>query len=141
MIRLFPRSTRGLVLLIAGLLSLATLILGLIVYRVSHEALERQLRHRVLVQTQGLLAARRGGGPSALVAAIGLREAEGRGEGMGYILVGARGERLAGALRASPPEPGRRRVRDVVATERAHRAIAPPSGHATAPPSRAVRDE
>ncbi len=106
MIRLFPRSTRGLVLLIAGLLSLATLILGLIVYRVSHEALERQLRHRVLVQTQGLLAARRGGGPSALVAAIGLREAEGRGEGMGYILVGARGERLAGALRASPPEPG-----------------------------------
>lgn len=114
MIRLFPRSTAGLVLLVAGLLSLATLILGLIAYRVSHEALERQSRHRVLVQTQGLLAARRLGGSSALISAISLREEEGRGEGMGYILVGARRRSLGGwsiltsktpTARAASPRP------------------------------------
>ncbi|MCP4621630.1 MAG: hypothetical protein GY844_34945, partial [Bradyrhizobium sp.] len=41
-----PRSTFGLAALASILLSIATIVLGGIVYLVSHEALEQQLDHR-----------------------------------------------------------------------------------------------
>jgi hypothetical protein len=106
MMRLLPRSTSGLVYLVAVVLSATTVILGLIVYRVSHEALEKQLDHRISVETQGLLSIRQQSGDAAVAEAIRLREARGAGDGMGYILLDRQGRRLAGALRAQPPEPG-----------------------------------
>ena len=106
MIRSLPRSTAGLVTLVAAALAVTTILLGLVVYQVSHEALERQLDHRIAVETQGLLALQRHGGLKAIATGIAQREATGRSDGMGYILDDARGQRLAGSLRAATPQPG-----------------------------------
>ena len=106
MMRLLPRSTSGLVGLVAIVLSVTTVALGLVVYRVSHEALERQLNHRISVETQGLISILEQSGPAAMASAIRLRETGGRGDGMGYIVVDRDGRHLAGALRATAPAPG-----------------------------------
>lgn len=104
MIRPLPRSTAGLVGLIAVLLVGITVVLGFLAYTVSHEALENQLDHRVDVETQGLLTLHAEGGSTALAAALRQRESH---DGMGYILVDRDGRRLAGMLRAATPSPGR----------------------------------
>ena len=106
MIRSLPRSTAGLVALVAAALAVTTILLGLVVYQVSHEALERQLDHRIAVETQGLLALQRHGGLKAIATGIEQREATGRSDGMGYILDDVHGQRLAGSLRAATPQPG-----------------------------------
>lgn len=106
MIRALPRSTSGLVAMVAAALAVTTILLGYIVYSVSHEALEQQLDHRIAVETKGLRALHRQGGLDALASGIAQREATDRGDGMGYILDDAQGRRLAGALRAQTPEPG-----------------------------------
>ncbi|WP_204328357.1 hypothetical protein, partial [Stenotrophomonas maltophilia] len=49
-----PRSTFGLAALASILLSIATIVLGGIVYLVSHEALEQQLDHRIAAETSNL---------------------------------------------------------------------------------------
>lgn len=104
--RWLPRSTTGLVAMVAAALAATTVLLGFVVYSVSHEALERQLDHRIAVETNGLLALHRHGGLSALSTGIGQREAAGRSDGMGYVLEDARGQRLAGSLGAKTPAPG-----------------------------------
>jgi len=106
MIRSLPRSTAGLVALVAVALAVTTVLLGFVVYSVSHEALERQLDHRIAVETHGLLALHRHGGLYALETGIEQREATERSDGMGYILEDAQERRLAGALRATTPQPG-----------------------------------
>ncbi|NQE63731.1 HAMP domain-containing sensor histidine kinase [Caulobacter sp. RHG1] len=106
MIRALPRSTSGLVVLVAIVLAVTTILLGFVVYTVSHEALEQQLDHRIAVETKGLLTLHSQGGLDALAAGIAQREAAARGDGMGYILDDAQGRRLAGALRARTPQPG-----------------------------------
>lgn len=106
MIRNLPRSTAGLVALVASALAVITVLLGFAVYTVSHEALERQLDHRIAVETHGLLTLYRHGRIEALATGIKQREATERSDGMGYILDDARGQRLAGSLRAATPEPG-----------------------------------
>lgn len=106
MTRSLPRSTTGLVALVAVALAVITVLLGFVVYSISHEALEKQLDHRIAVETSGLLALHRHGGLPALTTGIQQREAAGRSDGMGYILQDGRGRRLAGALRATAPQPG-----------------------------------
>lgn len=104
--RLFPRSTSGLVLLVSLVVAAATLALGGIVYHTSHEALEQQLNHRIEAETHALLTLMDTGGTAAVAAGIGLREDGRLPTGMGYILTDPQGRRIAGRLNASVPEPG-----------------------------------
>lgn len=98
MIRALPRSTAGLVAWVGVVLAVATVLLGLAVYGVAHEALEQQLDHRVEAETRGLLALRDHSGPSGLADAVRLRTEGGAAGGMGYLLTDAAGRRLAGDL-------------------------------------------
>ncbi len=104
--RLLPRSTFGLVLLVSLVLASATLLVGTIIFETTHEALEVQLNHRIEAETNALLAVHEEGGLPALAVAIGRREIEGSETGMGYRLVDSAGNRLAGKLRSRMPEPG-----------------------------------
>ena len=104
--RFLPRSTFGLVILASIVLGVATLILGLVVYSVSHEALEKQLDHRIETESHALLNLLEQGGPGQLAAEIARREDGRRATGMGYLLVDRAGRRIAGRLNATVPEPG-----------------------------------
>lgn len=106
MIRALPRSTAGLVAWIGVAMATATVLLGLAVYSVAHEALELQLDHRVAAETRALLALREHSGPAGIAEAVRRRAEAGAATGMGYLLTDARGRRIAGALPGPPGPPG-----------------------------------
>lgn len=106
MIRFLPRSIFGLVVAASLVLGLATLVLGVVVYSVSHEALEQQLDQRIETESHALLALLEHAGTAQLAAEI-IRREDSRGpSGMGYLLVDAQGRRVAGRLNATAPQPG-----------------------------------
>lgn len=97
------RSTFGLAGLVSILLALATLVIGIAAYEVTHEALEQQLDHRTAIETRALLAEPGADRLAAIAGAIRRREAEQSVDHLGYLLVDAEGRRVAGSLDGSVP--------------------------------------
>lgn len=106
MTRYLPRSVFGLVVAASLVLGLSTLVLGVVVYSVSHEALEQQLDQRIETESHALLALLEHAGTAGLAAEIIRREDRRGPNGMGYLLVDADGRRVAGRLNAPVPGPG-----------------------------------
>ena len=96
------RSTFGLVALVAACFALATLIIGVVAYEVTHEALEIQLDHRVAIETRALID-EGDDGPSGVAAAIRRRETARSTASLDYLLVDPSGRRVAGLLDATAP--------------------------------------
>lgn len=113
-----PGSIRGIAFSIAAGAGLVTALLGLATYGVVHHEIERQIDHRIEVETHALLEQNRAHGFDALVHTINARDdgvafdigylasIDGDDRSMGYILTDASGRRRAGALRADIPPPG-----------------------------------
>lgn len=107
MIRRLWRSTFGLVAFVAVGLALVTFGIGAIAYRVTHEALEKQLDHRIEAETAALLAEAHVEKFNGLVAAIQRRESARSVSSLDYLLLDERGQKVAGAMTAmSPVKPG-----------------------------------
>jgi len=116
--RLAPRSVRGLALAVAAVAALATIAIGVLTGFVVHEEIERQIDHRIELETTALLEIHRNEGMDRLLAVVRERERSRPPEtgylaavsaadrGMGYIVADAAGRRLGGSLRAQPPPPG-----------------------------------
>jgi signal transduction histidine kinase len=101
------RSTFGLVVLVSIALAAAALAIGAIAYEVTHEALEEELDRRVATETAALLAEPGPDRLAAIAAAVHRREAANGPDHLGYILVDAGGQRVAGRLAGeAPAEPG-----------------------------------
>jgi len=96
------RSTFGLVTLVACLFALGTLIIGVVAYEVTHEALEIQLDHRVAIETRALID-EGDDGPTGVAAAIRRRKAAQSTASLDYLLVDPAGRRVAGSLDATAP--------------------------------------
>lgn len=96
------RSTFGLVALVASCFTLATLLIGVVAYEVTHEALEIQLDHRVAIETRALID-EGDDGPTGIAAAIRRREAARSMASLDYLLVDSTGRRVAGLLDATAP--------------------------------------
>lgn len=96
------RSTFGLVVLVAACFALATLVIGVVAYEVTHEALEIQLDHRVAIETRALID-EGDDGPTGVAVAIRRREAARSTASLDYLLVDPSGRRMAGLLDASAP--------------------------------------
>lgn len=101
-----PRSTFGLAALASILLSIATIVLGGIVYLVSHEALEQQLDHRIAAETSNLRTIAERDGIDALRATIARSEDGHNANGLGYMLFAGTGAKVAGKFDAALPRPG-----------------------------------
>ncbi|MFT3968444.1 MAG: ATP-binding protein [Sphingobium sp.] len=97
------RSTFGLVALVAIGFALATVAIGAIAYEITHEALEEQLDHRIAMEVSALLAEAREDGIAGLIEAIRKRDEAPTDARLEYLLVDARGRRLAGRMVATLP--------------------------------------
>lgn len=107
MLRKAWRTTAGLIAIAALAFALATAAVGAVAYRITHEALEEQLDHRIAAETAGLLAEADGGGIGRLAAAIVRRDAARSTASPEYLLVDGRGKVLAGSVSAAvPARPG-----------------------------------
>lgn len=100
--RIRLRSTFRVAAAVSLVLTLTTLVIGLIVYHITHEALEVQLDHRIIIETQAL---REGSDDDGRKMASLIRERDGARStaSLGYILVDRNGRRLAGELDAEVP--------------------------------------
>ena len=96
------RGTFGLVAIVALVFALATLVIGVIAFETTHEALELQLDHRVAIETQALID-EGDDGPQGVASAIRRREAARSTASLGYRLVDARNRTVAGDLDAAVP--------------------------------------
>jgi signal transduction histidine kinase len=96
------RSTFGLVALVACLFAVGTLLIGVVAYEVTHEALEIQLDHRVAIETRALID-EGDDGPTGVATAIRRREAARSTASLEYLLVDPEGARVAGSLDATAP--------------------------------------
>jgi signal transduction histidine kinase len=96
------RSTFGLVALVAFGFALATLVIGVVAYEVTHEALEIQLDHRIAIETRALID-EGDDGPTGVATAIRRREAARSTASLDYLLVDPAGRRVAGMLDAAAP--------------------------------------
>ncbi|MCA0210654.1 MAG: HAMP domain-containing histidine kinase [Proteobacteria bacterium] len=112
-----PRSIRGIAIAVAVGAGLVTALLGLATYGVVHHEIERQIDHRIEVETQALLEQNRAHGFEALVRTVNARDGvafdigylssiDGGDRSMGYILTDASGRRRAGSLEADIPPSG-----------------------------------
>lgn len=101
--RLPWRTTFGLVASVSLVMTLITVTIGLTAYRSAHEAIERQLDHRISIETQMLLDEVGEGGLPELIVTIRQRDDFISAASMGYLLVDRDGRRLAGKLDAQPP--------------------------------------
>lgn len=112
-----PRSIRGIAIAIAIGAGVITGLLGLATYGVVHHEIERQIDHRIEVETQALLEQNKAHGFEALVRTVNARDGvafdigylssiDGGDRSMGYILTDASGRRRAGSLQADMPPPG-----------------------------------
>lgn len=118
--RFVPRTIRGLALAFAVTSAVVTTGLGLATYGFVHEELERQIDHRLEVETRALVQYERAHGFEPLLAAIRIRDEielpAGNGylddlrkdvdRATGYIVLDPAGTRRAGDLRASMPPLG-----------------------------------
>lgn len=89
------RSTFGIVILVALAFIAATLAIGNVAYYVTHEALEKQLDHRVAVESRALLHEAKEGGMASVAQAIRLREAARTSSSLDYLLVDETGRPVA----------------------------------------------
>ena len=103
MLARFWKSTAGLAVVVALVFALAAVGVGAIAYEVTHEALEKQLDHRVAVETAGLLAEPGGQSLSGLSAAIGRRQIARSESSLHYLLLDREGRRVAGTMTAEQP--------------------------------------
>lgn len=94
----FGRSTFGLAALISIVLTLGTLAIGRAAYWITHEAIERELDHRVDTETRALLVEPGADRSAAIGAAIARRLAAPIANDLDYLLVDRAGKRLAGNL-------------------------------------------
>ena len=104
--RRWLRGTFGLVAAVALGFALATLAIGVVAFETTHEALELQLDHRIAIETQALIDEGQDG-HEGVAAAIRRREAASSTASLGYRLVDAANNPVAGALDATvPAKPG-----------------------------------
>ncbi len=104
--RRWLRGTFGLVATVALGFALATLAIGVVAFETTHEALELQLDHRIAIETQALIDEGQDG-HEGVASAIRRREAASSTASLGYRLVDAANNPVAGALDAAvPAEPG-----------------------------------
>lgn len=116
------RGTFGLVAMVALGFALATLVIGVVAYETTHEALEQQLDHRIATETQALID-EGDNGAQGVAAAIRRRDAARGTASLDYRLIDAAGRTLAGKLSAAvPTTPGY--VELLPYTERGKRKIA-----------------
>ncbi|WP_165186642.1 sensor histidine kinase [Caulobacter soli] len=114
-----PRTIRGMVAVVAGVSGALNILVGLLTYSLVHEEIERQLDHRIELETRSLLYIHEHGGMAAMVQAVQVRDraptraaigyladSAGVDAGMGYMVLDAQGRRLAGRLAAAVPPPG-----------------------------------
>lgn len=101
------RSTFGLAALISIVLTLGTLAIGRVAYWITHEAIERELDHRIDIETRALLVEPGADRGAAIAAAIKRRLAAPIANDLDYLLVDRTGKRLAGNLDPeTKPVPG-----------------------------------
>lgn len=117
---LLPSSLRGLAITFACLSALVTTILGMTTFVVVHHEIERQIDHRITIETNGLLDYEKSYGLNAMLAAVAIHEGRSLADGpgylsapkeqlgrdMGYIVLDADGKRRGGMLNAKIPPPG-----------------------------------
>jgi hypothetical protein len=114
-----PRTIPGLALGFAILLALIITLLGLATYGLVHEELERQIDHRIELETNALIHFYEDHGFEALKKVIEVRDhsdligdvgyltgVDYNDREMGYILIDAAGQRQAGLLDAKMPSEG-----------------------------------
>jgi len=114
-----PKTVRGLSLVVAGISCVLTLVVGAVTFSMVHHEIERQLDHRIELETQSLLATYERAGFDVLLRAVRDRDQRpargtlgylaGRSEAssrMGYMVLDASGRRRAGAFQADTPPPG-----------------------------------
>lgn len=107
MLRRLWRSTFGVVALVALVFVATTFAIGAIAYDVTHEALEEQLDHRVMVESHALLEEAREGGLRAVTASIRLRDRVRTSSSLEYLLVDEAVSPIAGTVVPSNPvKPG-----------------------------------
>jgi len=97
------RSTFGLVILVALGFAAITPLIGFMAGRVTHEALEKQLDHRIEAETAALLAEAHEGGLAGIARAISRRESAREAGSLDYLLLDARGQPIAGDMRTAMP--------------------------------------
>ncbi|MBX3484715.1 MAG: HAMP domain-containing protein [Phenylobacterium sp.] len=117
--RFAPRSVLGLG--IVAIVTAAIVIAGVnaVTIRMVHHEIERQLDHRIELETTSLQMVYRNSGFDRVVQVVKIRDAYGplgitgyladlppQGSGMGYIVVDAAGRRVAGKIAADMPPPG-----------------------------------
>jgi signal transduction histidine kinase len=98
MLRPLWRSTFGVVALVAIVFAAATVAIGAIAYYVTHEALEKQLDHRVAVESRALLHEAQEGGLASIAQSIRLREATRNSSSLDYLLVDTAGRPIAATV-------------------------------------------
>lgn len=117
---LLPRTIPALALFVALTSALVIASLGGLTYWFVHEEIEKQIDHRVDIETRALLEYDRQHGFDALVEAVRIRdiasapgrvgylddEASDGDRSMGYAVIDAAGRRRAGRLDAAMPPPG-----------------------------------
>lgn len=99
----FWRSTSGVVVLATLGFTAATLVVGVIAYEVTHEALEEQLNHRIATETVAIITEARNAGLAELARAVRRRDSVRSASSLRYLLVDEEGGRLAGTLVADIP--------------------------------------
>lgn len=99
------RSTFGLVASGAALLALSTIVIGAVAYEITHEALEKQLDHRIAAETDAILA-ESGGTVPGLITAIARRSNARSTSSLDYVLWTADEQPAAGTFEAQRTAPG-----------------------------------
>lgn len=98
MLRRLWRSTFGVVALVAIVFAVATVAIGGIAYIVTHEALEKQLDHRVAVETDALLHEVKQGGIASVAGSIRLRQSARTTSSLDYVLIDEAGRTIAATV-------------------------------------------
>lgn len=116
--RIFPRTVSGLALVVAGVSSLLTIVVGVVIFGIVHHEIERQLDHRIELETNALLYIHRAEGFDGLVRAVTQRRvlpSAGVGyladvadpeRAMGYLVIDAAGKPVGGSVAIHIPPPG-----------------------------------
>ena len=99
----WSRTTFGLVTIVGVVFGLVTLVIGVIAFEATHEALEQQLDHRIATETAALID-EGDDGPAGVAIAIGRREAARSTASLDFRLVDANSHVVAGSLDAVVPE-------------------------------------
>ena len=102
-LRSWSRTTFGLVSIVGIVFAITTLIIGVIAFEATHEALEKQLDHRIATEMAALIA-EGDDGPEGVADAIRRREAARSTASLDFRLVDPQDRVLAGSFDAVVPE-------------------------------------